>query len=106
MLLAVAYLYERLRGGEGIGGGDIKLLGWLGAVLGFQAIPYIVIASSFFGLFGGLFFAIKSGKGLKTALPFGPFISAAAVMYMFFYFDISIDFIPLPFVDWSAMSGL
>lgn len=48
-LFAVAWLYEKIAKREGMGGGDIKLLGMLGAFLGWQAVLPIVFLSSFAG---------------------------------------------------------
>ncbi|MBE8221432.1 MAG: prepilin peptidase [Bdellovibrionales bacterium] len=79
-----AYLYFILKKQEGLGGGDIKLLAWIGAVLGWKAIPFIILVSSFVGLlFGGLILLI-SKKKLNQAIPFGPYIVVATFLYLFF----------------------
>lgn len=81
-LWAVAYLYYIVRKQEGMGGGDIKLLAWIGAVLGWQSIPMVILLSSFFGSFVGLFLMFRTKGGLKLAIPFGPYLVAAALAYM------------------------
>ncbi len=81
-LWATAVVYSAIRKEEGMGGGDIKLLAWIGAVLGWKAVPFIIIVSSFLGAGVGVVLAKQRGSGLKTALPFGPFISAAALIYI------------------------
>lgn len=82
-LYAIAYYYVVVRKIEGMGGGDIKLLAWIGAVLGWKCLPFVIIASSFVGLFFGVFYMMKSKKGLQTGIPFGPYLSIAALLYIF-----------------------
>lgn len=82
-LWATAFVYSLIRKEEGMGGGDIKLMAWIGAVLGWKAIPFVIIGSSLIGSVVGLVVARRAGTGMKTALPFGPFISAAAIAYIF-----------------------
>jgi leader peptidase (prepilin peptidase)/N-methyltransferase len=83
-LFAIAYAYLLLRKVEGMGGGDIKLLGWIGAVLGFKSIFFVVFVSSILGSIVGIAIMIKSKDGLKSSLPFGPYLALAAILYMFF----------------------
>lgn len=82
-LWAVAYVYLALRQQEGMGGGDVKLLAWIGAVLGWQAIPFVILVSSLLGSVVGLVAARKSGAGLKASIPFGPYLAVAALLYLF-----------------------
>lgn len=82
-LWAVAYFYFVFRKEEGMGGGDIKLLAWMGAVLGWKAIPFIILSSSVVGALIGGFLAIRSTKGMKTVIPFGPYLAFGAVLYLF-----------------------
>ncbi len=82
-LFLVAFLYEMIAHKEGMGGGDIKLLAMIGAFLGWQAIPFVILVSSFTGaLIGILVIAIKK-RDAKFAIPFGPFLSFAALLYLF-----------------------
>jgi leader peptidase (prepilin peptidase)/N-methyltransferase len=83
VLWLVAYIYVLMRKEEGMGGGDIKLLAWIGAVLGWPAIPFVIIVSSLIGSVVGLSVAFKTKGGLKQAIPFGPFLALAAVIYLF-----------------------
>lgn len=82
-LWAVAYFYFVFRKEEGMGGGDIKLLAWMGAVLGWKAIPFIILSASIIGTAGGAITALKSSKGMKTVIPFGPYLALGAVIYLF-----------------------
>jgi leader peptidase (prepilin peptidase)/N-methyltransferase len=81
-LWAVAYVYLAVRKEEGMGGGDIKLLAWIGAVLGWTAVPFVVLASSLVGSLVGLSLAVRKAQGLKSSLPFGPYLSVAALIYI------------------------
>jgi leader peptidase (prepilin peptidase)/N-methyltransferase len=87
-LWAIAYLYYVLRGREGMGGGDVKLLGWIGAVLGWKSIPIVILGSSLVGSVGGMLLILftrgTTKDGMKQAIPFGPFLGAAALVYLFF----------------------
>ena len=89
ILYAVAGLYLFLRKKEGMGGGDIKLLAMLGAFLGWQSLPFIILASSLIGSLIGLT-AIALGKRSAAArIPFGPYLAGAAVVYLFFATEIN-----------------
>ncbi|MDZ4677827.1 MAG: prepilin peptidase [Oligoflexia bacterium] len=82
-LWLVATVYMAIRNEEGMGGGDIKLLAWIGAVLGWKAVIFSILVSSITGsIFGGVFAALQK-SGLKTSIPFGPFLVFAALMYIF-----------------------
>jgi len=83
-LWLVAYLYFVFRQRDGMGGGDIKLLAWIGAVLGVSSIPVVVLLSSFAGAVVGIALAIRSRGDLKVAIPFGPYLASAAIIYMLF----------------------
>lgn len=82
ILWLVAYVYFVFSGREGLGGGDIKLLAWLGTLLGWKAIPFIILCSSVLGSIVGLYISRKSTDKLKAVIPFGPFIALAAIMYI------------------------
>jgi len=56
----------------------------IGAFLGWQALPFVILASSLSGTVVGLFAMIKQKKGGQTRIPFGPFLSIAALAYLFF----------------------
>ena len=79
VLWAIAEGYYRLRGQEGLGMGDVKLLAMIGAFLGWKLVLLTLVFASFTGsLAGGLL--IASGRGsLKYALPFGTFLAVGAL---------------------------
>lgn len=82
-LWAMAYFYYLFTKQEGMGGGDIKLLAWIGALLGWKAIPFVIMCSAIVGSVVGLALARKQNAGLKTVIPFGPYLALAAVIYLF-----------------------
>jgi leader peptidase (prepilin peptidase) / N-methyltransferase len=79
-LLAIAEAYHRIRGQEGLGMGDVKLLAMIGAFLGWKLVLLTLVFASFTGsLAGGLL--IASGRGsMKYELPFGTFLAVGAVL--------------------------
>ncbi len=81
-LWAIAVLYYSLRKVEGLGGGDIKLLAWIGSVLGWTSVPFVILASSLLGAVVGIGLGFRSGNVMRTAIPFGPFISLAALAFL------------------------
>ena len=83
-LLLVASGYHWLTGKEGMGGGDIKLLAMMGAFLGWKAIPFIIFASSLVGSVVGISLMLIKKKDSKLAIPFGPYLAFAAILYIFY----------------------
>ena len=83
-LYAVAAGYYLFTKREGMGGGDIKLLAMIGAFLGWQSLPFVVFGSSILGAVVGIGAMVKQKKGGKTIIPYGPFLSTAALLYMFY----------------------
>jgi leader peptidase (prepilin peptidase)/N-methyltransferase len=83
-LFLVATVYQWLFKREGMGGGDVKLLGMVGAFLGWKAVILTILFSSFIGSVTGILFIAIKGKDLKYAIPFGPFLSLGAVLSLFF----------------------
>ncbi|MCP4343230.1 MAG: prepilin peptidase [Desulfobulbaceae bacterium] len=84
VLYAVAFGYYLLRKIDGLGGGDIKLLAMIGAWLGWQSLPFVIFTSSFSGSLIGLIAMLYQKKGGQTRIPFGPFLSLSALVYMFY----------------------
>ena len=83
ILLAVAYGYYFLTKVEGMGFGDIKLMGMIGAFLGWKAVPFTLFAGSLVGLVIGVFFIVYRRKGRYYQIPFGPFLALGAITYIF-----------------------
>ena len=83
-LYVIAFVYELVTKREGMGGGDIKLLAMMGAFLGWQSLLFILLVSSLVGAVVGVAVMMIKGQDMKYAVPFGPFLSFAAVSYIFF----------------------
>ncbi|ENM5813265.1 prepilin peptidase [Vibrio mimicus] len=76
-LWSIYWLFKLLTGKEGMGYGDFKLLAALGAWLGWQQLPVIVLLSSVVGLLFGLIQLRLQKQGIDKAFPFGPYLAIA-----------------------------
>ncbi|MBU1712511.1 MAG: prepilin peptidase [Proteobacteria bacterium] len=83
-LLAVAWIYNLITKKEGMGGGDIKLLAMIGAFIGLKGVLFTIFAASATGTIAGIAVMLKTQKGMKLAVPFGPFLSIGTILYIFF----------------------
>ncbi len=83
VLYAVAFTYAFFAKREGMGGGDVKLLAMIGAFLGWKPVLFTLFSGSVAGSVVGLFAAWRSGQGGKYPIPFGPFLAAGALVYLF-----------------------
>ena len=83
-LFSIAWLYHLLTQKEGMGGGDIKLLAMMGAIIGWQGILFTIFVASAVGTVSGMFLMLKNRKTMKLAIPFGPFLAIGATAYIFF----------------------
>lgn len=82
LLLAIAWGYQLLTAREGMGGGDIKLLAMIGAFLGWKAIFPIIFLASLGGTLIGVPLMVLRRENSRFALPFGPFLSLAAIVFL------------------------
>ncbi len=80
LLLLVSLAMDRLLKKESLGGGDIKLLAVIGLYLGFVETLFCVVLACLLGLLQ----AVLTGKGRGKQFPFGPALSAAAALMLFF----------------------
>jgi len=79
ILWLIGEAYYRYSGQEGMGGGDVKMLAMIGAFLGWKLVILTLVLSSFLGaIIGVLVIAARRG-GMKHALPYGTFLSLAAL---------------------------
>jgi leader peptidase (prepilin peptidase) / N-methyltransferase len=83
VLYIPAVVYEKLRGIEGLGGGDVKLLAMIGAFCGPYGALFVLIVSSLVGSLAGILNMAFRGGSSTTPIPFGPFLASAAVLYVF-----------------------
>jgi leader peptidase (prepilin peptidase)/N-methyltransferase len=83
-LWAVYWLFKLIRGKEGMGYGDFKLLAALGAWLGWQMLPLIVLLSSVVGAVIGIGLVVFKGRDHQIPLAFGPYLAIAGAIALFF----------------------
>lgn len=83
-LWTVYWAFKLLRGKEGMGYGDFKLLAALGAWLGWQALLPIILFSSLIGALFGIMLMIVRGRDHNIPMPFGPFLAFAGAITLFF----------------------
>ena len=76
-LWSVYWAFRLLTGKEGMGFGDFKLLAALGAWLGWQALPLVIILSSLVGAVIGVVLIVALGRDRNVPIPFGPYLAAA-----------------------------
>jgi leader peptidase (prepilin peptidase)/N-methyltransferase len=93
VLWAIAEIYVRVRGIEGMGMGDVKMLGMIGAFLGAPLMGLTLILASFAGALTGVLLMVGGRGDLQRRLPFGTFLAAAAVFASLW---------GQPIVDWYA----
>jgi len=83
-LWTIYWLFKLIRGKEGMGYGDFKLLAALGAWLGWQLLPVIVLLSSVVGAGIGLTLIVFKGRDHSVPLAFGPYLAIAGAVALFF----------------------
>jgi leader peptidase (prepilin peptidase)/N-methyltransferase len=83
-LWTIYWLFKLIRGKEGMGYGDFKLLAALGAWLGWKMLPLIVLLSSVVGAVIGLALIAIKGRAHDVPIPFGPFLAIAGAIALFF----------------------
>lgn len=76
-LWGVYHLFKLITGKEGMGYGDFKLFAALGAWLGWQMLPLVILLSAFTGALVGVTLIIARGRDKNIPIPFGPYLAAA-----------------------------
>ena len=82
-LWSVYWLFKLATGKEGMGYGDFKLFAALGAWLGWQMLPLILLLSSLVGALVGLSLIVFAQRGRNVPIPFGPYLAAAGAIALF-----------------------
>ena len=80
----MAWTYQLITKKEGMGFGDVKLLAMMGAVIGLRGVLFTIFVGSLVGTLAGALVMIKSRKGMKQKIPFGPFLAIGGIAYIFF----------------------
>ena len=83
IFLITSEIYYRFRGRIGIGGGDIKFISALGALLGWQQLVLVIFLSSLIGSIAGLIGIVTKKNNLASQIPFGPFLAFATLLAYF-----------------------
>ena len=81
-LWSVYWAFKLLTGKEGMGYGDFKLLATLGAWMGWQSLPGIILLSSFVGALIGIGLIVFRGRDKNIPIPFGPYLAIAGWIYL------------------------
>jgi leader peptidase (prepilin peptidase)/N-methyltransferase len=81
-LWSVYWAFKLLTGKEGMGYGDFKLFGALGAWMGWQMLPLILLLSAFTGALVGIALIALRGRDRNIPIPFGPYLAAAGWIAM------------------------
>jgi leader peptidase (prepilin peptidase)/N-methyltransferase len=76
-LWSVYQLFKLATGKEGMGYGDFKLLGAIGAWVGWQLLPLVILLSAAVGTVVGIGMIVIGGRSRQTPIPFGPYLAAA-----------------------------
>jgi leader peptidase (prepilin peptidase)/N-methyltransferase len=82
VLWAVYKVFKWATGKEGMGYGDFKLLAMLGAWLGWQSLPVIILLSSLVGAVVGITLIVVARHDRSIPIPFGPYLAAAGWIYL------------------------
>jgi leader peptidase (prepilin peptidase)/N-methyltransferase len=80
LFYVIAVVSERLMGQEGMGGGDVKLAGMLGAFLGWPMVLVAVFLAVMAGGVGAVVLLVLRRKGRRDEIPFGPFLALGGLL--------------------------
>ncbi len=87
-LWLIYHLFRLATGKEGMGYGDFKLLGAIGAWVGWQSLPLVILFSSVVGAAIGITLIVAKGRDHNQPMPFGPFLAAAGWITLLWGADI------------------
>ncbi|MDN3517429.1 A24 family peptidase [Aquisalimonas lutea] len=99
-LWLVFHVFRWVTGKEGMGYGDFKLLALLGAWLGWQALPVVVLLSSLVGAVTGIVMIAALGRDRQLPIPFGPYLAAAGWLTLLWRDDIIAGYL-----RWAGLGG-
>jgi leader peptidase (prepilin peptidase)/N-methyltransferase len=84
VLWTVFWAFKLATGKEGMGYGDFKLLAAIGAFLGWQVLPVVILLSSLVGAVVGIAMIVLRSHKREVPIPFGPYLAAAGLIALFF----------------------
>ena len=88
-LWSIYWAFKLATGKEGMGYGDFKLLAALGAWLGWQTLPLVVLLSSLVGALVGIALIVLAKHGRNVPIPFGPYLATAGLIALFWGRDLT-----------------
>ena len=98
-LFSVYWLFKLLTGKEGMGFGDFKLLGALGAWLGWQMLLQIILLSALAGAVIGISMIVIRGRDKNIPIPFGPYLASAGWIALMWGHDINQAYLTYAFAQ-------
>jgi leader peptidase (prepilin peptidase)/N-methyltransferase len=94
-LLAIGWIWEKLRHVEAMGGGDVKLMGMVGSFLGWKGALLTIMLGALAGSVVGVLLIVLKKHKMEKLIPFGPFLAAGAVASAFYGPDIVLWYLGL-----------
>ncbi|MDP3677561.1 MAG: A24 family peptidase, partial [Methylotenera sp.] len=94
VLWSVYWLFKLIRGKEGMGYGDFKLLAAIGAWFGWKLLPAVILLSSTLGAIIGIVLIVLTKRGKEVPMPFGPFLAIGGIAALFFGQQLAAIYLP------------
>ncbi len=94
VLWSVFWLFKLIRGKEGMGYGDFKLLAAIGAWFGWKLLPAVILLSSTLGAIIGIALIVLTKRGKDVPIPFGPFLAIGGIAALFFGHQLAQIYLP------------
>jgi leader peptidase (prepilin peptidase)/N-methyltransferase len=94
ILWSVYWLFKLIRGKEGMGYGDFKLLAAIGAWFGWKLLPAVILLSSTLGAVIGIALIVITKRGKEVPMPFGPFLAIGGIAALFFGQQLASIYLP------------
>ncbi len=92
IFLFIKQSFRLLSGKHGLGQGDLKLLSAIGAWLGWEALPGVILIASVSGIFASLALVVLRRRALKEEIAFGPYLAFASIIGLIYIHEISDPF--------------
>jgi leader peptidase (prepilin peptidase)/N-methyltransferase len=94
ILWSVYWAFKIIRGKEGMGYGDFKLLAAIGAWFGWKLLPAVILLSSTLGAVIGIALIVLTKRGKEVPMPFGPFLAIGGIAALFFGQELAKFYLP------------
>ncbi len=93
-LWTIYWLFKLIRGKEGMGYGDFKLLAAIGAWFGWKLLPAVILLSSTLGAVIGIILIVATKRGKEVPMPFGPFLAIGGIAALFYGQQLAYFYLP------------